>query len=110
MRFRSRKGGCMNKFILFTVLLFAFATLAAFAQHQMPMPGMMGAGIQCPMAGMFGSFDVKYEATPTGATLVFTPKDPAKLKEVQAKISEMAEHMNKMSNSEGRYDEHHPGK
>jgi hypothetical protein len=90
-----------------TVLLFA---LTAVAQNQMPMQGMMGPGMQCPMAGVMGSFDLKYETTPTGATLVFTPKDPARLKELQTKISEMAEHMKKMSNSEGRYDEHHPGK
>jgi hypothetical protein len=97
----------MNKFILLTLLLFA---LAGFAQHQTPMPGMMGPGMQCPMAGMMGSFDVKYEATSTGATLVFTPKDPAKVAELQRKIREMTEHMKKMSDSEGPHDNHHPGK
>jgi hypothetical protein len=96
----------MKTLILVAALLLFSFTLAA----QMPMSGMMGMMQNCPMADMMGSFDVKYEATATGATLVFTAKDPAKLKEVQAKISEMAERMNKMSSSEERHDEHHPGK
>jgi hypothetical protein len=96
----------MKTSILVAALLLFSLTLAA----QMPVPGMMRMMQNCPMVGMTDSFDVKYEATPTGATLVFTPKDPAKLKELQTKISEMAERMNKMSNSEGRHDEVHPGK
>ena len=103
----------MKKFILGTLLLFSLTAAAQepAQQGQMKqMPMMMGMMQNCPMAGMMGSFDVKYESTPTGATLVFTPKDPAKLGELQTKIREMAEHMKKMSNSEGPHDNHHPGK
>jgi hypothetical protein len=86
------------------VLLFSLTAAAqepAEKGRMNQMPMMMGMMQNCPMMGMMGSFDVKYEATPTGATLVFTPKDPAKLSELQAKIREMAERMNKMGRNEG---------
>ncbi len=48
------------------------------------------------MAGtMMGSADVKYEATETGARLIFTPKDPKQRSELQARVREMAERMGK---------------
>jgi len=102
----------MNKWILGGALM--LASFGAAAQqpteqprmNQMPMMGMMMQN--CPMAGvMTGSVEVKYETTPGGATLVFTPKDPAKLSELQAKVREMAERMRK---GEGLHDGHHPAK
>jgi hypothetical protein len=77
----------------------------------------------CPMAAMMTSVDVKYEGTETDARLVFTPKDPGKITEVQTMVREMAERMNKgegsmmrmhgmMGNTdrEENHDMHHPAK
>ena len=88
----------MKKLLLATVLLFSLAAAAQQStvepKHMGPMPMMMMQN--CPMQSvMMGSADVKYEATPTGASLIFTPKDPAKLSELQSLVREMAERMNK---------------
>ena len=108
----------MNKFILGGVMLVALAFATAAAQqpteeprvNQMPMMGMMQ---NCPMAGaMMGSVDVKYEAAETGARLIFTPKDPKQLSELQARLREMAERMGKgeASDRDENHDIHHPAK
>jgi hypothetical protein len=82
----------------------ALSASLSIAAAQRPMQGMMME--KCPMAGMMNSFDVKYEATETGARLVFTPKDPSKLSEVQTMVQKMAEHMGKEHGSMMR---HQPG-
>ncbi len=93
----------MNKWILAVALtLIAFSFLAVAQQ-----PMTMGMMQNCPMAGMMGSADVKYEATPAGASLVFTSKDPARVTELQTMLRQMAERMNK---GEGPHDGHHPAK
>ncbi len=110
----------MSKFILGAVMLVSLATAAAQqpAEGQrgghMPMTGMMMMQ-NCPMAGaMMGSADVKYEATETGARLIFTPKDPKQLTELQTRVREMAERMGKgmMGNTDKdeNHDIHHPAK
>lgn len=112
----------MNKFILGGVMLVALAFVTAAAQqptegprtNQMPM--MMQ---NCPMAAMMGSVDVKYEPTETGARLIFTPKDPKQLSELQTRLREMAERMSKGEMMHGpigntdrdeNHDIHHPAK
>ena len=106
----------MHKFLMSAVLL---ASLSSAAAQQ---PGTMMQN--CPMAGaMMSSVDVKYEATETGARLMFTPKDPKQLSELQTMIREMAERMGKGGGSmmgmhgmmgnpdrEDNHDIHHPAK
>lgn len=87
----------MKKLLLAAVMLVSLGAAAQQStvepRHMGQMPMMMQ---NCPMQGvMMGSADVKYEATPTGASLVFTPKDPAQLSELQTRVREMAERMNK---------------
>ena len=117
----------MHKFLLSAVLLASLSTAAAQQpaegeRSHMPMAGTMMQN--CPMAGaMMSSVDVKYEATETGARLMFTPKDPKQLGELQTMIREMAERMGKGGGSmmgmhgmmgnpdrEDNHDIHHPAK
>jgi hypothetical protein len=95
--------------VLIAVALSASLSIAA---AQRPMQGIMMDN--CPMAGMMNSFDVKYEATETGARLVFTPKDPSKLGELQNMVQRMAERMNKdrgsMMPMHQNHDMHRPAK
>ena len=86
----------MKKLLLAAVMLVSLGAAAQQStvepRHMDRMPMMMQ---NCPMHVMMGSIDVKYEATPTGESLVFTPQDSTKLNELQARVREMAERMNK---------------
>ena len=116
----------MRKAMLIAALLASLVTAAAQQPAEgerghMRMNGMMME--KCPMTAMMGSADVTYEATETGARLVFTAKDPNQVTEIQAMVREMAEKMNKRegmmlrmrgmkenTETEGNHDIHHPAK
>ena len=110
-------------------------SLGAFAQQsrmdsqqmgQMPqMMQMMQMIRECPLNVLMIPGTVKYEATPNGAQLTFTPSDPARLDAFQKQVREFAERMNKggtgmtmmqkmmegMKNPESKSkEEHHPDK
>src|SRR5262245_55779240 len=89
------KGGFMRKFILGTIIVASLATVAARQPAARDGDHMQMMMQNCPMSGMMNSVDVKYEATENGARLTFTPKDPAMLSELQARVREMAERMGK---------------
>jgi hypothetical protein len=88
----------MKKLLLGAAMLVAIGAAAqqsTVEPRHMDHMQMMQMMQNCPMQGLMGSVDVKYEATSNGATLVFTPKDPAKLGELQTHVRDMAERMNK---------------
>jgi hypothetical protein len=91
------------KTVLLSVIM--SISLGAFAQQnpmdsqqmgQMPqMMQMMQMMRECPMNVLMIPGTVKYEATPNGAQLTFTPNDPSQLEAFQKQVREFAERMNK---------------
>ena len=81
---------------IMSISLGAFVQQSPMEPQQMgQMPQMMQMMRECPMNVLMIPGTVKYEATPNGAQLTFTPNDPARLDAFQKQVREFAERMNK---------------